>query len=503
MQTVYDLLALVPPLAWQITIPLVVVLAAGLALWMAIRGFRALGRLFRQHVAPRPAEDVLTVAAASIATGVSAQGMWRFSGDVLGFDGPLQLLLFAFIEIGIVTEAFRARRNMREKFSAGIDGVAVWALTCLTAVLSAMDARSVAEAVFRLAAPLVAAWLWERGMAVERHRLTGKSRIHWRLTPERVLVRLGLAEAQDRTAEEVDAQRRLTRVALAVDRARALREAGASPRRQRRALARMQRAYTAAHAHTGLGRDATVQQALAAEVASLRSADGLLDIAAASAWTTRDLPDFARLADETHQLKESVTAQAKARGAQDVLAELRAIEANVTMMTRDVTRHVTPAVTHPEVTNHVTDGVTDPPLFVPPGWAGMTSDVTPDVTSDVTSPRVIDIVSFDVNNPAVFDLEWPPPALPEMTSALTPAMTADDVSDEVMLKSKADVMRAYWESERAEGRYPRVADLARVADADTGQASRLRAELVDALPWREQRKAKAAAKKAVNGSPSN
>ncbi|MEV4897786.1 hypothetical protein AB0K48_51475, partial [Nonomuraea sp. NPDC055795] len=132
-------------------------------------GWRAGAWLFSRYVSPRPIEDVLTVVAACIATGVSAQGMWRFSGDVLGLDGPLRFLLFAFIEVAIITSAVRARRNMRENFSAGIDGIAVWALTCLTAVLSSMDARSLPEAIFRLAAPLVAAWLWERGMAIERH----------------------------------------------------------------------------------------------------------------------------------------------------------------------------------------------------------------------------------------------------------------------------------------------------------------------------------------------
>src|SRR6478609_1947774 len=87
--------------------------------------WRALAFVVARYIAPRPIEDVLTVVAASIATGVSAQGMWRFSGDVLGLDGPLRLLLFAFIEVAIITSAVRARRNMRENYSAGIDGIAV------------------------------------------------------------------------------------------------------------------------------------------------------------------------------------------------------------------------------------------------------------------------------------------------------------------------------------------------------------------------------------------
>ncbi|MEU4835456.1 hypothetical protein [Streptosporangium sp. NPDC023615] len=246
---------------------------------------RATVRFYRRHVAPRPAEDILTIVAASIATGVSAQGMWRFSGDVLGFDGPLRLLLFAFIEVAVITSAVRARRNMRENFSAGIDGVAVWALTGLTAVLSSMDARSVAEAVFRLAAPLVAAWLWERGMAIERHRITGRARINWRITPERALVRVGLAEVSDRTASEVDAHRRLTRVALAAKRARALRASGASERKMRSALSKLDRAMDRAVEHTGLAADPARQEALLSQIGALYNTSALIDLKPPVPWS--------------------------------------------------------------------------------------------------------------------------------------------------------------------------------------------------------------------------
>ncbi|MFG3436854.1 hypothetical protein ACGF0J_06390 [Nonomuraea sp. NPDC047897] len=239
--------------------------------------WRAVCFLWRRYVTPRPVEDVLTIVAASIATAVSAQGMWLFSGDVLGLDGPLRLLLFAFIEVAIITSAVRARRNMRENFSAGIDGIAVWALTCLTAVLSSMDARSLPEAVFRLAAPLVAAWLWERGMAIERHRIRGTGRINWRLTPERLLVRVGLAEVSDRTASEVDAHRRLTRVALAAKKAKALREQGAPERKVRAALAKLDKAMDQAVEHTGLAVDPARQEALLAQIAALYNTSALID----------------------------------------------------------------------------------------------------------------------------------------------------------------------------------------------------------------------------------
>ncbi|MEV4383449.1 hypothetical protein, partial [Streptosporangium sp. NPDC049644] len=203
---------------------------------------------------------------------------------------PLRLLLFAFIEVAVITSAVRARRNMRENFSAGIDGIAVWALTGLTAVLSSMDARSMAEAIFRLAAPLVAAWLWERGMAIERHRISGRSRINWRLTPERALVRIGLAEVSDRTASEVDAHRRLTRVALAAKRARALRESGASDRKMRAALTKLDRAMDRAVEHTGLAVDSVRQEALLSQIGALYNTSALIDLTPPVPWDPEPEP---------------------------------------------------------------------------------------------------------------------------------------------------------------------------------------------------------------------
>jgi hypothetical protein len=106
-------------------------------------------RTVRRSLRGRRPGDALTLAAAGIATCVAAQRMWRFFGDVLRFSGPLRVLLFAFIELAVLASAVRARATMREFGSAGVDGAAVWALTGLSAVLSAMDSRSVPEALFR------------------------------------------------------------------------------------------------------------------------------------------------------------------------------------------------------------------------------------------------------------------------------------------------------------------------------------------------------------------
>jgi hypothetical protein len=251
------------------------------------------------------AENAFTVVAAGIATAVAAQGMWQFFGDVLHFSGPLRVLTFAFIEVSVITSALRARASMRESHSAGVDGIAVWVLTCLSAVLSSLDARSFGETVLRLTAPLVAAWLWERGMALERRRITGRTRVNWRLTPERVLVRIGLADPTGRDIGEVDAQRRLLRLALAAKHARTIRATG-TRRAQRRALAKLDRAMERTVEYAGLGSDPARQDMLIAQLGVLYNAASLLDLEPEAPWAST-APD-GRSADAGHAGAEPDTA---------------------------------------------------------------------------------------------------------------------------------------------------------------------------------------------------
>jgi hypothetical protein len=272
--------------------PLAVVALAVVAV-LVWRTSRACVRRVQQSLVGRRSENILTVVAAGIATAVSMTGMWRFFGVTLHFSGPLRVLLFAFVEISVVTSAVRARRNMAEFGAAGVDGVAVWVLTSISAALSAMDARSFAEVAFRLAAPLVAAWLWERGMAVERRRTTGR-RINWRITPERILVRLGVAEGTGRAASEVDVHRRLSRLARAAKRARALQVADARAWRQGWAQRRLDTAMAAAVEHTGLASDAGVQDALLGQLGALYNAASLVDLAPRAPWD-RSSPTTLRL----------------------------------------------------------------------------------------------------------------------------------------------------------------------------------------------------------------
>jgi len=299
-------------------------LAAAFMLWRAARrGAAGARKALRGH----QAEDALTMAAAGLAQAVVMTGMWRFFGNVLHFSGAERISMFAFLEISVMAAAFRARRNMRQFGAAGAEGVAVWALSGLSAVFSALDARSGAEAVFRLSAPLVAAWLWHRGLGLERRRSSGRV-VHWRLTAERVLVWLGLAEPSARAAGDVDAHRRIARLAKAVKRLRDLRAAGARTWRQDRARRRLDKAMEAAVEHAALASDPARQDQMRDQIAALNAAGGLASLDLAAPWDRRD----ADVAGRLRELEQSL-ADERAR-ADAALGELESARLRIEELSR-------------------------------------------------------------------------------------------------------------------------------------------------------------------------
>jgi hypothetical protein len=358
-----------------------------------------------------------------------------------------------------------------------------------------LDAASFGEAVFRLSAPLVTAWLWERGMRLERHRLRGTSSIHWRITPERIFVRLGLAEASDRTAGEVDTQRRLTRVALAAKRARDLRASGASERKQLAARARLDKAFEAAAEHTGIGRDNAMQERVRAEVAALYSATSLMDVIAESAWTQPVEEPFTRLADETRRMNEILAARHDSKESIANLAMLAAAATGNHLV--PVTPSVTPDVITRRVTAPVTSDVTRDAIPAPRNGHPVTAPVTPIVTPSVTVDLVTPAVTLDVTNPDDYVLgrllASDPYVTPVVTFGVTPDVTGEAVTDGVTEEpedaSKTQVMRAFWDAQVAKDYYPTPKELTEHAGGHPSLASRNRKEWVAELPWRKRRKA--------------
>ncbi len=249
----------------------------------------------------------LTFLAAGVATGVAGVGMWRFFGDVLDVkDWRLRAALFAFLEIALLVSAIRARRNLLDDItyiadrkktaelahdeavtdeqrataaaarveaaklrpSTGIDGLAVWVLAVMSGVFSMLDAHSFAEGLFRIAAPLVAAWLWERGLAAHRRRhRKGHGRINWAMSLERVAVRVGLAEPTGRDVSTVARARRIAQLARAASRYHRL--PAKATRRRARAERRLRVLTEDAVEHLSLGTDPSVAAELAANLAAI------------------------------------------------------------------------------------------------------------------------------------------------------------------------------------------------------------------------------------------
>ncbi|MEV5707264.1 hypothetical protein [Actinoallomurus sp. NPDC052274] len=274
---------------------------------LARRAYRAAASSLRLAVRGRQPEDLLTIVVAAVATTVVATGMWKFADRVLHFPLELRVLLFSFIELAQMTSAVRARRTMREEArkaaadptyeprGAGPDGIAVWVLTCASAVLSTIDSDSFAEGVFRTIAPLVSAWLWHRGMSVELRRISGRKGYNWRITPERLFVWLGIAEPIGRTTDEVDAHRRLHRVARRAKHLRDLEARGARAWRQDRAERRLDRVMADAVEYAALATDPERQAALLAQIAALYNAGALADLDPESPWMDPVMPPQLRL----------------------------------------------------------------------------------------------------------------------------------------------------------------------------------------------------------------
>lgn len=424
--------------------------------------------------------DRLTIVAAGIATIVAGQGMWQFLDRIIGdVPWPLRLLMFAFLEIAVVTSAKRAKASMRKNFSAGIDGKAVWGLTSLSAVLAMMEASSLPEAVFRLAAPLVAAWLWERGMAIERHRVRGTSGINWRLTPERLLVRVGLAEATDRTAGEVDAHRRITRVALAAKRLHQLRAADQpSDRKIRKASSRLERSIDQAVEHTGLAKDQRMQWALLDQVQTLGGADSLADVLdqVSGPWSLLDHPaitgakrhsEATALAEETRRLTDAVLSERDPEAAATIeMLAAMLTGRRVTQPSADTLRQVSPTVA-----DLVAGRVSLRPVLPPPG--DTRNDTSSDTRSD-TPRRVSEEVSDDEVDEIFAKLRAEEGDTGDDTETATPSAT--------------EAMRKYWEEAIDKGRVPSGPELADAGGCGKSYGGRMRREWLDALDGRTRRR---------------
>jgi hypothetical protein len=146
--------------------------------------------------AARRAQSLSVRAAAATAvvpTALAAQGMVMVGRDALGLSLVFALALAAFLELALVSSALLARAAAMAGRPAGADAVAVWVFSAVSGVFSAAheligppdpatgqrgwqhDSLSLLAAGVRIAAPLVAAWLWERVLVSARRQAAARS----------------------------------------------------------------------------------------------------------------------------------------------------------------------------------------------------------------------------------------------------------------------------------------------------------------------------------------
>lgn len=192
-------------------------IAAAVAALVVLALLRTGVRALRRH----DLADTLTVLIALATTVYAGAGNWKFLGSAMHYGADLKAVLVCALEGAVVVEGLRSRKNIAEFGRGGADGVGLWVLAGLSSVLASSASGSLPEALGRLAIPLVAAWLWERLLAPQRRArkaLREASPIRWRITPERVLVWLRLADSTDLDVSKIDAGRRVARFLRKTDR---------------------------------------------------------------------------------------------------------------------------------------------------------------------------------------------------------------------------------------------------------------------------------------------
>jgi hypothetical protein len=204
---------------------------------------------------------VVASLAAVVPTVLAAQGMATLAMDVLGFPLAVAIALAGFLELALVSSALLARASALAGRPGGADAAAVWAVSIVSGALAAthefvgpvvggvrgweVDPGSLLAAGVRVAAPLVAAWLWERVLTAARR------------------------EHAQRTLVELRRDRRLLSVARAALAVRRIEVDHDGPQdrwqasRARRARRRLDRAHVAA-LRTGMAGAADLPMWLAA-----------------------------------------------------------------------------------------------------------------------------------------------------------------------------------------------------------------------------------------------
>lgn len=121
----------------------------------------------------------LAVTVALLCTAVAYEGMFQFGRDMLGWGVVVALAFAGIFELAQLTVALLAREAIKDGRPAGTLLTITWMLAGASGVLAAwheLDAgHGLGAALFRIAAPVLAAGLWHLVLLGDRHLATGRT----------------------------------------------------------------------------------------------------------------------------------------------------------------------------------------------------------------------------------------------------------------------------------------------------------------------------------------
>jgi hypothetical protein len=236
----------------------------------------------------------LTYLGALGATLIAAQGMYLWLHEVLRFHPVAAFIACAFVEIAMLASALRARDNVRTPpYSTGPDGKAVWVFATLSGGLSASHAGTISEVIGRLSVTLVAGWLWERSLQVERSRHLHRERPgpDWARGPARLLARMGVIRS-DQAA--VIRSRSIDAYVWAIHELAQARQSGTG-KDIAKATTRWNSSYRAAVEHAAIDTDPEAVALVQTKIEAIRRRSALLEHIATP--STPQLSDTGRALD--------------------------------------------------------------------------------------------------------------------------------------------------------------------------------------------------------------
>ncbi|WP_125775351.1 hypothetical protein [Antribacter gilvus] len=121
----------------------------------------------------------LAVAVALLCTGVAYEGMYGFGRDMLDWDLGVALAFAGIFELAQLTVALLAREAIKDGRPAGTLLTITWMLAAASGLLAAWHelaaGHGLGAALFRIAAPVLAAGLWHLVLLGDQHLATGRT----------------------------------------------------------------------------------------------------------------------------------------------------------------------------------------------------------------------------------------------------------------------------------------------------------------------------------------